>query len=56
LSLFSAGVGKHRATARCRSVKKLLPVREEPRPIWSKSDFNDLHKKHTAGAIDYHNP
>jgi len=43
-------------SARCRSVKKLLLGRAEPRPNWSKSDWNDWYKEHTAGAIDYHNP
>ena len=43
-------------SARCRPVKKLLLGRAEPRPNWSKSDWNDWYKEHTAGAIDYHNP
>jgi len=53
---FKAGVGKHRAAARCRFVKKLLPGRAEPKPYLSKSDCNDWHKEHTASTIDYHNP
>jgi len=34
-------IGERRAAARCRSVKKLLPGRAEPRPNWSISDRND---------------
>ena len=30
--------------------------RAKPRPNWSKSDWNDWHKEHTVGVIDYHNP
>jgi len=49
----STGVGKHREEGRCPSAKKILPGRAEPRLSWSKSDLNDWHKEHTAGAIDY---
>jgi len=48
------GVSKHWAAV--RPVKKLFLGRAEPRPNWSKSDWNDWYKEHTAGAIDYHNP
>ena len=41
-----------------------MPVREEivtrhcgtKAKYWSKSDWNDWHKEHTAGAIHYHSP
>jgi len=51
-----AGDGKHPDRARYRSVKDLLLGCVEPKSNWSKSDWNDKHKEHTAGAIDYHNP
>ena len=38
LASVKAGVSKHRAAARCRSVMKLLPGRAEPRSNLSKSD------------------
>jgi len=45
-----AGVGKHCAAPTvCRSVKKLLPGRAEPRSNWFKVNWN---KEHTAGATD----
>ena len=37
-------VGKHRAAARCRSVKKLLPCHAEPRSNSFKSSWNDWDK------------
>jgi len=51
--LYKTGVGKQRAEVWYRSVKKLLPGRAGPRPNWSKSDWNNWHKEHTADAIGY---
>jgi len=46
-------IGKHRAAARCWSVRKLLPGRANQRPNWSISDWNYWQKEHTAGVTNY---
>jgi len=53
---FKTGVGKLRAATRCRSLKNLLPGCAASRPNWSKSDWNDWHNGHAAGATDHRNP
>jgi len=55
IDIVKTGVSKHWAATRCLYVKKLLPGRAESKPNWSKSDWNDWQKEHTASAIDYYN-